>query len=259
MQYIRILILLLIQLTWYHIALAQDEGNEIKYTNRTKEEKEGLSEDASDEMSGSKHVIKTNLFSNVYGSAIITYDYAVSENFSFAFSAGATYDYYIVSNFFFNTFSTPQSNSGKIYPIERIVDSESYKYKTGMLLRIAAKIFTDADFYQEGPYWAFEVGRNAFQSSFEYGRNENNDFVIRRTEYVKTTMSEFRIYYGKQKTFGSSRIFYDYHVAAGVAFLNNKLNYFDASDTSLSKPKVEENIKSFSPRFSVGFSLGYGF
>jgi len=240
----------------FQILSAQDEDDVKKYTNSKKEE---LSEDESDEMNGSRHVIKTSLLSNVYGSSILIYEYALTEKFSMGFSAGVNYSDYITSGVFMETKELPLTDNNKFYPINNLVSDESYIYKPGFLIRISAKIYTSPDYFQEGPYWSFEIGRNAFQSSFEYMQSISINPVLRYSETIKTTMSEFRVYYGRQGTFGSSSIFYDFHVSSGLAMLTKKFNYFDINDISLTNPQIEDNIRSLSPRFAVGLSIGYGF
>lgn len=240
--------------------IAQDEGYERKPGNKSSLRIEDADdEQESEKLEGYKSAIKTNLLSNVYGMASLTYDYAFHDNFSLSFTGGYSYTNLITSAVYpFLTLRSPIDGDSYYVDYYKTSD-ERIIYKPTFVYRIGIKNYFDPDAFQEGAYWGFELGRFVENSNFSYYVIRNQEYEERESGFLKTRMTDFRLYYGRQGRFGKSRIIYDIHMSGGVSLIRKNLLKYDYNDKDFTTPIIQKNVRGFSPRFAIGLSLGYCF
>jgi len=245
---------------------SQEEEAPKKSTNKSKtiivgddDEVDSESEEEnSSSFNESQNLIKLNLTPIITGAALVSYSRAFGDIFSLEASIGAAYSnslMYLLYEDYVSSQSINDQNS--FVPVRN--SSGDFNYKPGFMYRLQTRFFTDADYTHEGTYYALEFTQRNVRYSFDYAISSNTGVVTGATaEYARMRSNEYKIIYGWQGTFGDSNVFWDVNTGIGLFTQQNNFIYFDGNPLT-TKALTAEGEKYYGVRYSLGFSIGYGF
>lgn len=243
--------------------LAQDEdGVKKKTLPKTitiTEEEDSKTEDEKDDGSnydGHKNVIKIQMLDLIKGYSLLTYTRALNENLSFDLSIGRNFSPHLLGVIF----EAPSGFNRGIpietpfyFPLSENLELSSFTFSGGFMYRLGMKYFYDPDYQNDGSYLGLEVGNIAHQYK-----------TFGNSRFLKTRITDLRMYWGKHAPFGSSNLYYDVNLSAGVGFRKSEYVYYDYipqtfNEIDYSNPMYFQGSAFSVFRFSFGFAIGYGF
>jgi hypothetical protein len=240
---------------------AQDEG-EVKKKNTSKtitiEEDETENEENNnlDNYSGHQNVVKFQVLDLIKGYSLITYTRALKEDLAVDFSIGRNFSPHLLGVIFDfpSGFERGIPNESPYYfPLAENSDFSRFTFSPGFILRLGMKYFYNPDYQNDGSYLGFEFGNIAHKYK-----------VFDDSRFLNTRITDLRLYWGRQSPFGSSNLYYDINLSAGVGFRKSEYVYYDYipqtfNEIDINNPRYLDGKTYDVIRFSFGFALGYGF